>query len=408
MPRRGLGKSLVIGNEGVHLPKVNFKVNQYSVLFSSIASEIRAKGTIKRDSSKRAALEKLGLLDPNWTKVISEFANEHREDFLKSKLFSKIEIFDTLIPFADKIGTPEFESIARSRLEYQFEMTDEEIEAAMRILTEENLSKLVNTHEFSNVLAKTNLYRRKVESDWIRYSSANISSICELIGLNEIEACNKNKKKQDSLTVLVLPPVAKVQRMADKTKENAVFCISVPGDDTREKTTYTNGIIIDALIGSMVAARSIPMTAAEREKQDAYGKYITVKSLGVDLGNGKSIFDFQVPRENKKVMGQVYPAYLAYKHRRKPYEEAVESIKGEIERDRLGLSKFNPVVSEELSGHYRFDELSPEAVAGLFRGQYVGMADFAKLNLEDVGKKVYINPTVLHSRKPEQREERMH
>ena len=117
MPKTNLGNALSIGADSLSVPKVNFKVNQYAVLFSSIASELRARGTVKADPSQEAKLRERGLLDDEWSRRINEFAKANKADFVSSKLFSKVGLLETLEPFAGKIGTSEFESKARSRME---------------------------------------------------------------------------------------------------------------------------------------------------------------------------------------------------------------------------------------------------------------------------------------------------
>ena len=114
MPKTNLGNALSIGADSLSVPKVNFKVNQYAVLFSSIASEIRARGTVKADPSQEAKLRERGLLDDEWSRRINEFAKANKADFVSSKLFSKVSLLETLEPFAGKIGTSEFESKARN------------------------------------------------------------------------------------------------------------------------------------------------------------------------------------------------------------------------------------------------------------------------------------------------------
>ena len=132
MPKTELGNGLSIGSDSILLPNVNFKVSQYAVLFSSITSELRARGTINKALKQKKELndeelkkvkamvaeyKEIGLLNDEWFERISKFAIEHREDFVASKLFSRVDVLDVLIPFADKLGTQEFESKARSRLE---------------------------------------------------------------------------------------------------------------------------------------------------------------------------------------------------------------------------------------------------------------------------------------------------
>ena len=57
---------------------------------------------------------------------------------------------------------------------------------------------------------------------------------------------------------------------------------------------------------------------------------------------------------------------------------------------------------------YRFDELSPGGIATLFRGKYVSPTSFAKIDLDDVGRRVYISPEQdIHTKRPTVREERI-
>ena len=269
MPKTELGNGLSIGSDSILLPNVNFKVSQYSVLFSSIASELRARGSVVQDPSSETRLREAGLLNDNWIKRISKFARDHKADFVASKMFSRVDVLDALIPFADKLGTQEFESKARSRLEYGLDMSEDEIDAAMRIITPENMQTLIDTPEFSDILMATNAYRRKVEADWYRSSNENLKRIYELVGVSEIEAHGKDKAKVDALTVLIMPPTQRIQRVADKTKEEVIYCLSIPGANSPHKSAYTNGTILNTLVGDVILPSS-GLTSEQSKKQKAY------------------------------------------------------------------------------------------------------------------------------------------
>ena len=86
MPKRNLGNALSIGTDNLSVPKVNFKVNQYAVLFSSIASEIKARGTLKSDPTQEKALRERGLLDEEWSNRINEFSVALTNAFLASNI----------------------------------------------------------------------------------------------------------------------------------------------------------------------------------------------------------------------------------------------------------------------------------------------------------------------------------
>lgn len=406
MPKTEFGNGLSIGSDSILLPKVNFKVNQYAVLFSSIASELRARGSVVQDPSSEARLREAGLLNNNWIKRISKFAREHKADFVTSKLFSRVDVLDALIPFAEKLGTQEFDSKARSRLEYGLDMTEDEIEATMRIITPENMQTLIDTPEFSSILMDTNAYRRKVESDWHRSSNENLRRIYELVGVSEIEAYGKDKAKADALTVLIMPPTQRIQRVADKTKKEVVYCLSIPGVNSPHKTAYTNGAILNALVGDVILPSS-GLTSEQSRKQKAYVGYLSVKNTGVSTERHTSVFDYLVPQEDVELMGKLYPAFLAYKYRTASREEAVKGITAELQRDIQGFERIqNPDVKSKMSA-YRLNELSPDAMAGLFRGKYMGARSFADINLEELGKRVYVMPAD-RIKNAEEREERIH
>ncbi len=406
MPKRNLGNALSIGTDNLSVPKVNFKVNQYAVLFSSIASEIKARGTLKSDPTQEASLRERGLLDEEWSKRINEFAKANRADFVDSKLFSRIGLLEILEPFAGKIGTSEFESKARSRMEYEFEMSDEEIEAVLRILSKDKLDTLIDTPEFSRILMETNTYRRKMEADWHRSAKENVSRIWDLVGRSELESQTKGKQK--SLTVLVMPPISRVQRIADKESNEVTYCLSIPGKSTDYKSAYTNGVILNALVNDVMLPQDRAMTAAQREQQSAYVRFIAGKNTGTSSIRGTSIFDYPGYQENTDVMAKMYPAFLAYKYRREPHNIAVQGITAEIQRDKAGLSRIkNPAEKKKMEA-YRLDDLSAEGIADLFRGRYMGATSFSTLNLDDVGRRVYVPPVQEVRRKvPQVRDERI-
>lgn len=406
MPKRNLGNALSIGTDNLSVPKVNFKVNQYAVLFGSIASEIKARGTIKSDPTQESALRERGLLDEEWSNRINEFAKANKSDFVSSKLFSRVSLLESLEPFAGKIGTPEFESKARSRMEYEFEMSDEEIEAAIRILSKDKLDTLIDTPEFSKILMDTNLYRRKMEADWHRSAKENVSRIWDLVGRSELESQSKGKQK--SLTVLVMPPISRVQRIANKESNEVTYCLSIPGKSTEYKSAYTNGVILNALVNDVMLSQEKAMTAEQREQQGAYVRFIAGKNTGTSSLKGTSIFDFPGYQENTDVMAKMYPAFLAYKYRREPHDVAVQGITAEIQRDRVGFSRIkNPAEKKKMEA-YRLDDLSAEGIADLFRGKYMGATSFSTLNLDDIGRRVYVPPVQEVRRKvPQVREERI-
>ena len=407
MPKTNLGNALSIGADSLSVPKVNFKVNQYAVLFSSIASELRARGTVKADPSQEAKLRERGLLDDEWSRRINEFAKANKADFVSSKLFSKVGLLEILEPFAGKIGTSEFESKARSRMEYEYNMSDEEIEAAMRVLSKEKLDSLIDTPEFSRILMETNVYRRKMEADWHRSAKENVSRIWDLVGRNEIQAQSTGKGK--TLTVLVMPPSSRVQRIADKGTNDVTYCLSIPGKSTEFKSAYTNGAILNALVNDVMIQASPALTAAQREQQSAYVRFIADKNTGISSIKGTSIFDYPTYQENTDLMARMYPAYLAYKYRTVPHDVAVQGITAEIQRDKAGLARIQNLAEKDRMSAYRLDDLSAESIAGLFRGRYMGASSFSTLNLDEVGRRVYVQPIQDIKRKnPQEREERIH
>ena len=407
MPKSDLGNALSIGTDNLSVPKVNFKVNQYAVLFSSIASELRARGTVKADPSQEAKLKERGLLDDEWSRRINEFARLNKADFIRSKIFSRVTLLESLEPFAGKLGTSEFESKARSRMEYEYNMSDDEIEAAMRVLSKDNLDSLIDTPEFSKILMETNAYRRKVEADWHRSAKENVSRIWDLIGKSEIQDQRTDKGK--SLTVLVMPPTSRVQRIADKGINDVTYCLSIPGKSTEFKSAYTNGAILNALVNNVMIQTSPALTATQREQQSAYVRFIADKNTGTSSITGTSIFDYPTYQENTDLMARMYPAYLAYKYRKVPYDVAVQGITAEIQRDKAGLARIQKLAEKDRMSAYRLDELLVEDIARLFRGKYMGASSFATLDLDEVGRSVYVQPVEDLRRKiPQEREERIH
>ena len=406
MPKSDLGNALSIGTDNLSVPRVNFKVNQYAVLFSSIASEIKARGTLKSDPSQKAILQERGLLDEEWSKRINEFAKANKSDFVSSKLFSRIALIEALEPFAGKIGTPEFERIARSRMEYEFDMSDDEIESALRILSKDSLDTLIDTPEFSRILMETNTYRRKMEADWHRSARENVSRIWDLVGKSELESQTKGKQK--TLTVLVMPPSSRVQRIANKESDEVTYCLSIPGKSTDYKSAYTNGVILNAVVNDVMLSQNKVMTAAQREQQSAYVGFIAGKNTGTSSIRGTSIFDFPGYQENTDIMAKMYPAFLAYKHRKEPHDIAIQGITAEIQRDKAGLGRIKNPAERKRMEAYRLDDLSVEGIADLFRGRYMGATSFSTLNLDEVSRRVYV-PTVQEVRRkvPQVRDERI-
>lgn len=404
MPKTYLGHKSSMRTEST-MPKVNFKVNKYAVLLSSIASELRARYEVKKRPERKEALVRNGLLNEKWSARINEFAKANRADFVTSKIFSRADILDTLVPFAPMVGTEEFDRAARSRLEYEYQLSEEEIEAAMRIFSKAKLDELANSSEFTDILIRTNEYRRRTELDWQRDLNMNLETVYSVIGESEIaEEMNRRKNGSDSLTVLVMPPHARVQRVANKTAKEVVFCLSIPGEHSAHKKAYTNGVILDAYMQDVVFPYETSMTAKEKQQKSAYIRYISDKNIGTSTIRNSSIFDFQTPYENLDMMGKMYPAYLGYKYRKAPMSVAVPAIQAEISRDMAGFSRLpNEEVKSRMSS-FKLGELDPNAIAGLFKGRYVTPQTFAKLDLDSIGERVYINPTI---RKQTEREERI-
>ena len=404
MPKTYLGPQNNMRTEST-MPKVNFKVNKYAVLLSSVANEIRARYEVKKKPERRVTLERNGLLNEGWSTRINEFAKANREDFVTSKIFSRVDILDTLTPFAPMIGTEGFERAARSRLEYEYQLSDEEIEAAMRIFSKEKLDELASAPEFSDILIRTNEYRRRMELDWQRDLSVNLDRVYSLVGESETaEELNRRKNGSDSLTVLVMPPNSRVQRVANKTSKEVVFCLSIPGEHSAHKKAYTNGVILDAYMQDVVFPYETSMTAQEKQQKSAYIRYIADRNIGTSSVRNASIFDFQTPHENLDMMGKMYPAYLGYKYRKTPISLAVPAIEAEINRDFEGFSRLPNEDVKSRMGSFKFGELDPNAIAGLFKGRYVTPQTFAKLDLDSIGERVYINP---QTRKPVERDERI-
>ena len=387
MPTK-LGKSYV-EHESL-IPKVNFKVDMYAVLFSAMANEIRVRNSLKKNPELKESFLRAGILNLEWSKEINRFAKENRDDFVTSKLFSRVELIESLVPFASKVGTGVFESQAKARMEFEYGMSEEEIEAAMRILSSEKLGSLTKSKAFDAIMFSTNSYKRKMENGWNKDSKRLYEELEELIGKEEIEDHRDDKNRSDYLTVLVMPPNIQVQRIPYKTRKEAVYCLSIPGEDEKYTRAKTNGTILHALLQEVMVPNTNSMTGDERSKQHAFVKYMADKNTGLTYFQDFSIFDFSTPNEDIETMGRLYPAYLGYKYRRLPKEQAAERIRTDIDRDMRGLSRIKDTDKKsQLSKSYRLDELDPEVIAETFRNRYFGARSFSRINLQLLEDKMY-------------------
>ena len=137
--------------------------------------------------------------------------------------------------------------------------------------------------------------------------------------------------------------------------------------------------VLVVLFGIVILAVLSPQSLSEIES-----------TFGIKISN---IIDYEATLENSNVYENVINV------------ETVETT--ELQRDIQGFEKIqNPDVKSKMSA-YRLNELSPDAMAGLFRGKYMGARSFADINLEELGKRVYVMPAD-RIKNAEEREERIH
>ena len=146
------------------MPKMYFEVNIYASLLKSLSDNIRLRGD---KPEKKALYREVGLVDADyiaWSKKVEEFVKANRADLVKSQLFSRLDLLDSFIPFAHLIGREnpeEFETRAKSRMKYADNpLTEEQMEAALRVLSKENLQSLIDSREFITILRSTNRYKQ--------------------------------------------------------------------------------------------------------------------------------------------------------------------------------------------------------------------------------------------------------
>lgn len=376
------------------MPKMYFEVNIYASLLKSLSDNIRLRGD---KPEKKALYKEVGLVDSDymaWSKKVEEFVRANREDLVKSQLFNRLDLLDSFVPFAHLIGrdNPEaFETRARSRMKYADKpLTDEQMDAALRVLSKDNLQSLVDSREFITILRATNRYKQDLEILWKKHQGTSMERIKKIVGSAEVSESSvdrKNKGRSRKTKVVVLPRLYNMQRISEKTPEEAVYCFSY-AEKSKRAAAYSYGAMLHTFVHESLFPYGTTMTKQAKRQFHSGIKYLTDKEAYVNMmeGNG-SFLDIVTKDEDIDLMGKMYPYYLAYKYRRLPQIEAETRISEEIRRDMTAFSKMRPEDQKRLAG-YRLEKLAPGKISRYFKGRYVTLADLGNIDIEKDESKV--------------------
>lgn len=352
---------------------ISFAVNDSAVLCNMIDGDIKARMATRNDPEKKQRYKDLGIIDSSPS--ITKFMHAHRDVFGNRKLIHRdgSNFFGGVVPIATLNDTAEHRSMLRSKMKYEYDLTEEELEGMKECL--EDLHSLEDSPEIKEIVKETESYKKSIEKVWRANEAPIMKYVRNVLGY---EPTNVGK-----VNAYIMYPTINTHRSYQLSKDKTLLFFGKAGEkDSNKILAY---LTHQAVHQPMLPYKS-SMTKKEKEKFHAFIKFLTDKDVYSQL-SGKSYLDIVTQNENGELMGMIYPYWLGYRYRNSDKEgmNPEEEIKKAIERDKDYFDKL-PLNSRKrkLYSTYNFEKIDPQKVADLFREKRgITPYEFAKLDFED-------------------------
>ncbi len=355
-------------------PNMSFAVNKDAVVCNLISGEYRARIASRKNPEKKELYRNRRVMDT--TPAITRFIQNHQGVFSNRKLIHSdgTNFFGEIVPLASLAGTESHKEMLKSRLKYEYDLSDEELPEMDRFI--EDLYRLNQEPEIQSIVNETRSYKNSIERIWRLNEASVMRHIKSVLGTYEPETSGK-------VSTYIMYPNFDTHRSYQLTGNKTFLFFAKSGESNPNK-------IIASLAHQAVHQPMLPykssMTKKEKDEFHAFIKFLTDKDV-YNQFSGESYLDIVTQGENAEVMGRVYPFWLGYRYRNVDKEglDPVEEIEKAINRDKNYFDKL-PINSKKrkLYEKYEFEKLDPEKIAKFFKARRaITPYEFAKLDFED-------------------------
>ncbi len=355
-------------------PNMSFAVNDDAVVCNLISGEYRARLSSRNNPEKRELYRNRKVMDAS--PAITRFIQNHQRVFSNRKLIHSdgTNFFGEIVPLSSLAGTESHKEMLKSRLKYEYDLTDEELPEMDSFI--DDLYRLNQEPEIKSIVNETKSYKNSIERIWRLNETAVMSHIKSVLGTYEPEILGK-------VSTYIMYPNFDTHRSYQLTGNKTFLFFAKSGESNPNK-------IIASLAHQAIHQPMLPykpsMTKKEKEEFHAFIKFLTDKDI-YNQFSGNSYLDIVTQGENPEVMGRVYPFWLGYRYRNSDKEglDPAEEIEKAINRDKEYFEKL-PINSKKrkLYENYEFEKLDPEKIAKFFKAKRaITPYEFAKLDFED-------------------------
>lgn len=355
-------------------PSMSFGVNKDAVVCNLISGEYRARIASRKNPERKELYRNRRVMDT--TPAISRFIQRHQSVFSNRKLIHQdgTNFFGEIVPLASLAGTESHKEMLKSRLKYEYDLTDEELPEMDRFI--DDLYRLNQEPEIQNIVNETKSYKNSIERVWRLNEVSVMRHIKSVLGAYEPEKVGK-------VSTYIMYPNFDTHRSYQLTGSKTFLFFAKSGETNPNK-------IIASLAHQAVHQPMLPykpaMTKKEKDEFHAFIKFLTDKDIYNKL-SGESYLDIVTQGESPEVMGRVYPFWLGYRYRNADKEglNPAQEIEKSINRDKEYFDKL-PVNSKKrkLYESYEFEKLDSEKIAKFFKERRaITPYEFAKIDFED-------------------------
>ena len=335
---------------------MNFAVNGNAVVCNMLDGEIRARMASRNNPAKKQYYKDLHVIDSS--PAITRFMVAHPKVFGNKKLIRPdgSNFFGGIVPLASLDDTKDHREMLKTRMKYEYGLTDAELPAMDRFL--DDLYSLGSTPEIQGIVSETEEYKDSIEKMWKQNEAMIMRYIHGVLGYVP--------EKVGKVSTYVMYPTIDTHRSYQLSESKTFLFFGKKEESDPNK-------ILSYLTHQAVHQPMLPyknsMTKKEKEEFHAFIKFLTDKDVYNQL-TGRSYLDIVTQNENAEVMGRVYPFWLGYRYRNADKEglDPVEQISEAIQRDKAYFDEL-PENSKKRKfySRYNFDKLDPVKIAMLFR-----------------------------------------
>lgn len=159
---------------------MNFAVNENAVVCNIIDGEIRARIATRNNPQKKKQYVERGIIESS--DAITRFMHKHPKVFGNRKLIHSdgSNFFGGIVPIASLSETPSYKDMIKSRMEYEYELTDEELSGIDEFI--DDLNELRQDPEVKNIVQATAQYKNSIERIWKSSEKAIMSYVTAILG----------------------------------------------------------------------------------------------------------------------------------------------------------------------------------------------------------------------------------